>query len=126
MLKTTTILFLISGSVLAVTHVIALELFLYWRFLWFDIPMHFLGGVVMALLVFTFRDLRLLKKDFWTQCASVVAFVLFAALVWEVYEILIGIPIEENYAADTLLDLIMGVSGGALGAFVGIKMSKLE
>lgn len=125
MLQLTTVLFLIAGSMLAVLHIISLKLFLYWRFFWLDIPMHALGGTVVALGLFTFYDLRLVRSKRWLKPVSVVLFVLGVALLWEVYELLIGVPIESNYLFDTGLDIIMGLTGGALGAFVGQRIRKL-
>ena len=43
------LLFGLASIILAVTHIISLELFLYWRYWWLDLPMHILGGSVVAL-----------------------------------------------------------------------------
>ena len=125
MLKIPTIFFLISSSLWAVIHVLALELFLYWKFAWFDIPMHFIGGTVVALGIFTLRDLKLLIPERWIAPSSVVLMVIVFAMVWEVYELFIGIPIEDNYVIDTLTDLSMGILGGLVGYGIGINLRKL-
>lgn len=125
MLKLPTIFFLISFSLLAVLHIVALELFLYWRFWWFDIPMHFFGGSVVSLGLFTLRDLRLLVPERWIKILPIVLATLAIALSWEVFEIYIGVPIEANYVVDTLTDLSMGILGAVVGYSIGISVRKL-
>mgnify|MGYP006914907401 FL=1 len=125
MIKLPTILFLISFSMLAVIHVIALELFLYWSISWFDIPVHFLGGSVVALGLFTLHDLRIYVKSRHLRPVPVVFIVLLVALAWEVFEIAAGVPIEANYVIDTLTDISMGILGGLVGYSVGTNVNKL-
>lgn len=125
MLKLPTVFFLISFSFLAGIHIIALQLFLYWKFQWFDIPMHFLGGIVVALGLFTLHDLKLVIKKRHLQIFPIVLLVLTVAMLWEVYELLIGIPIESNYVVDTLTDLSMGLLGGLVGYGIGSSIKKL-
>ena len=45
---------------------------------------------------------------------------------WEVYELGIGIPIEDDYEVDTIVDLIMGMLGGVLGYVVAFSVSSLN
>ena len=125
MLKLPTVFFLIAFSLLAAVHFIALQLFLYWRYWWFDLPVHFIGGTVVALAVFTLHDLRVFVPERWLRFIPVVLLVFLIAMSWEVYELMIGIPIEEDYVLDTTLDLVMGLFGGALGYFVGINLRKI-
>lgn len=124
MLQLPTIFFLITAFVWAGIHYLATQLFLYWQFIWFDIPMHFLGGVVVALGVFTLRDLRIIPNG-WLHLVSVLAFVLCMALVWEVFEFMIGTPVEDSFYIDTAIDLLMGLSGGYLGYAVGKLLRNL-
>lgn len=124
-MKMNIILFLIASSVLAITHIIALELFLYWHFWWMDIPMHFLGGSVAALGVFATFAFRAPLPKRLMRIVPVLSFVLIVALSWEVYEVSIGIPIDENFVKDTALDLCMGMIGGWVGFIVGSRMHRL-
>jgi len=124
MLQLTTILFLIAFSMLAAIHYLALQLFFYWRFTWFDIPMHLFGGAVVALGVFTLRDLRLIPNTFLTV-KMVLLFVFITAGVWELFELYAGVPIDEAYYPDTTLDVIMGMLGGYLGYIVGNRLRSL-
>ncbi|MFT5849727.1 MAG: hypothetical protein ACI9H6_000542 [Patiriisocius sp.] len=125
MLKLPTVFFLISFLILAVIHIIALQLSLYWAFSWFDIPMHFFGGAVVALGIFTLNDLRIVVPDRWLYTIPVVLLVILVAMVWEVYELLIGIPIEANYVVDTVVDLVLGALGGLVGYSIGTSIKKL-
>tara|TARA_B100000745_G_scaffold300483_1_gene254679 strand:- start:875 stop:1252 length:378 start_codon:yes stop_codon:yes gene_type:complete len=125
MLKLPTVFFLVSFSFLAVVHYIALQLFLYWRYWWLDMPMHVIGGVVVALGIFTLHDLRLWVPKRYLRLLPIVLLVLLVAMAWEVYELMIGIPIEQDYVIDTITDLLMGLLGGALGYFIGNSLRKI-
>lgn len=112
---------------LAVFHYLSLELHLYWLYLWLDIPMHFLGGVTVALGYLTFLGFfpKLADKHF--TLVHTLVFVLLVAALWEIFELTIGIPFEEGtYVDDTTLDIIMGVVGGVGGYFVGRRVSQLD
>lgn len=126
MLKLPTILFLVMGSLLAVSHVLALKLSLYWQYLWLDIPMHMLGGLLASLGVFTIYDLYHKFPKRLLLPIPVLLFVLVVALAWEVYELQIGIPVESGYAVDTAIDLIVGMLGGVLGYMIGYSVSQLD
>ena len=125
MLQLTTILFLIAFSMLAVLHIIALTLSLYWHFWWFDIPMHLFGGMVVALGFFTLRDLHILGNT-WFRLITIISLVFVIAIAWELFEFVAGVPIDENYISDTSLDLLMGVCGGSIGYYVGTRLRNLR
>ena len=125
MLQLTTVIFLISLSLLAVLHVISLKLFLYWRFWWLDIPMHLFGGAIVALGVYTLYDLRLFVPKRYLQLLPLLLIVFAVSLSWEVYELFIGIPIEDSFVPDTITDLSMGLIGGAIGYSIGKSLRKL-
>lgn len=125
MLQLTTVLFLITFSTLAVIHVIAIELFLYWHYFWFDIPMHVFGGVVVSLGLFTLRDLRIFPNKL-LKPIPVLLLVVVVALIWEGYEVLIGIPILADYPIDTAIDIAMGLLGGYAGYIIGNSLRNLR
>ena len=125
MLQLTTIFFLIAFSTLAVIHHIAITLFLYWRLPWFDIPMHAFGGVVVALGLYTLRDLRLFPDKILT-IIPVMLIVLAIALIWEGFEFFAGIAIEGDYFLDTSIDIMMGLIGGVVGYVVGNSIRSLH
>lgn len=112
------ILFLIALTILATVHIVGLELMLYWRYHWFDIPMHALGGAIVSLgsqsalfhSVFRCRPHHL---------GFAIALVLAVGISWEVFEWGAGIVDVEEYVADTILDIVLDVCGGVVGYVVG-------
>lgn len=100
----------VISSLLAVLQWWAVTDFLYWQYHWFDIPMHFLGGLAIGVFLvgFLYR-----KRPF----LFLLLFVL-ATVGWEVFEYYFGIPRESNYASDTMHDLIMDAVGGLIAYLV--------
>lgn len=125
MLQLTTILFLIAFSTLAVIHHIAIKLYLYWRLPWFDIPMHAFGGVIVALGLYTLRDLKLFPSKF-LKPLPILGFVLVIALLWEAFEFFTGIPIVGNYYVDSVSDVAIGLIGALIGYFIGNSVRGLR
>jgi len=127
MLKANTVVFLVALSVLAGVHYIALELFLYWRYLWLDVPVHLVGGSVVALGLFVAAELKLPFISKWkNNFLLVMAFVVVVMIGWELFEIWAGVPtFEPQYRVDTIMDLIMGFLGGVTGFFVGKRLETL-
>lgn len=99
---------------LAVVHIVALELYLYWKFPWFDVPMHLLGGVAVAL-GYSILCTRFSPR-FQTLSWYIIS-VLFIGIGWECFEYVAGISLvrEESFLLDTALDLCMDTLGGILG-----------
>lgn len=126
MLKLPTIFFLTSISTLAVVHVTATELFLYWRYQWLDIPVHALGGAAVALGFFACHDLCPKYPKRLLYPIPIFLLVLLVALAWEVFELKIGIPIEDDFEIDTIIDLIMDMLGGVVGYMVGYAVTSLD
>lgn len=94
----------------------------------FDIPMHFLGGFVMA--ITALRLLRLAEKEKWMQInkkiVSLLISVCFVALVvilWECAEWLsdhlLGSFMQEGLD-DTMLDMVLGLCGAFVSGTLGI------
>jgi hypothetical protein len=110
------IFFFSSLSLLAVIHIVSLEFFLYWKYLWIDIPIHALGGVTVALGLAILPYIRVTLPARYTSLWATLSLVFIVGVVWEVFEITSGIsPGEPGFVFDTLLDLCMDVLGGAVG-----------
>ena len=108
--------FLVTVSTLAILHNAALTFFLYWRYSWFDIPMHVLGGICVAfgVAVIPFSLSRL--RSFPVTLMSSVLMAGFIGIAWELFEVFAGISImDEDFVLDTTIDLCMDLVGGALG-----------
>jgi len=104
---------------LAIAHMTAEYYHLYWTYRWLDIPMHFVGGVWVALAMvwFCFRSgyVRNVRPLFSLFTAAVIGGLLIG-LAWELYEFVVwqvsGSGLPYNYLQDTLMDLTMDLLGG--------------
>lgn len=87
-------------------HVIGMEYFLYFYYWWYDLLLHFLGGIVLALL-FSF---------FTKNWKYILLGVVLAATAWEIFEYVLHIfgVNKEGYALDTLIDYVMACVGTLL------------
>jgi len=117
---------------IATLHILAINFFLYWKFWWFDILLHFLGGlwVGLSFLQFYFFSnlIKIKKKSNLFIFIFSVLTVLFVGLGWEIFEFIIGVNFSENYWSDTILDLIMDTVGALTVSllFIKLKISAFE
>lgn len=125
MITTRTKILVITFGTMAFLHVIALKLSLYWHFWWFDMPMHFLGGAIVALGLFFLIDIKFPLSTVFERLPFTLLAVLAVALAWEYFELWAGIPIESDYVVDTLTDLVMGLSGGYVGYYLARALGTL-
>ena len=104
--------------------------FVYEIYPWFDIPMHFLGGVSIAftsvLFLRLFEEKKMLKiRDEFLFLFVVTCFVAFVAVLWELYELIVLVFFVLLYILgieDTSLELAMGLLGGFFGAAIFRKL----
>jgi len=107
-------------------HAAAIFLHLYWTLWWYDIIVHFLGGLFTGLLVLWLRFFSgYFGAEAFPAGQSVLLFALAATLVvgigWEIFERIFGNTWSvEGYYMDTTLDIIFDFIGGAC-AFVFFK-----
>lgn len=115
MQSTRFIFFAVALSVLAVTHMLATTFFLYWTYLWLDIPMHALGGMVVALGFLTVFS-AYARGAFQKSVLVTLSVVLGVGVLWEVFELTSAITgPEAGYVQDTIADFVMSLIGGFLG-----------
>ncbi len=117
------VLFFVGLLTLAGTHQLALWWYLYWVYEWFDIPMHFLGGVVIALGSRTElfeRIMRLSFRSVW----PVIGLVLAIGILWEVFEWFFVITDMRGYVVDTTIDLVLDLLGGVVGYYIASSFKK--
>ena len=115
--------FLPSTSILvviALLHYLALDRDYYWTISWYDIMMHFLGGVWTTLFVLwclNMDDSGRLSQ--FAQPRFIITFVFFVGVFWELYELAFGITFisDANYAFDTTLDMVMDIAGAVTTTF---------
>lgn len=119
---------LLLSTTLAGLNLIAFRYFLYWRLRWFDMPMHFLAGVVVASVVLWVLTFEIPPTSNLTRYRFALVFgvTLAVGIAWEVFEYAAGITRgEPGYWFDTLHDLVMdGVGGAALYWLVSVYGKK--
>ncbi|MCX6702618.1 MAG: hypothetical protein NTW60_02015 [Candidatus Wolfebacteria bacterium] len=69
-------------------HIIAMANYLYWTIWWFDIPMHFMGGILLAMIFFRFvkPELIITHSSFLITILLAVSFAAFLGILWEFFE----------------------------------------
>lgn len=109
-----------------ILHSVAQAQFLYWRYWYFDMPMHFLGGVFLGFLVvycilFFYKQTDFSKKYYWVLIILFWVFVL--SIGWEFYEFFIDHSFSTrvpNYL-DTFSDFGFDLAGGCVSILFLIK-----
>lgn len=97
----------VSLLLLGILHAVALNFYLYWSYPHFDNVMHFFGGAVVAFgAIWSFKTRNLL---------FLVGVFFLVAIGWELFEYYYSIAVwdGQNYAIDTITDLIMGLLGAS-------------
>lgn len=96
------IIALVFSSLLLIGQLYALEQYLYWRYWWYDIIMHALGGASFGAIALALRLPGLL---YWL-------FILLVVLGWEVFEYVNGISLNQpDLLLDTGMDILIGFAG---------------
>lgn len=95
-----------SASVLAFLHIWAISDFLYWKYRWFDTPMHILGGVTIGLIAIG------ILGSTWKPY-QYAALIILAAFAWEFFEAVMGIAVLPgvDYVWDTAHDVLNDAVG---------------
>lgn len=131
---------IIGGSVvLAILNLLAFQGFWYWRFWWFDIVMHILGGLVLSLFVLWFYGLYdprgLAESPELLLFALAVSAVILIGLFWELFEFTtdafnrLSLVPKEIFALqvgviDTLTDLLSDIAGAFIGSLIFLKLCR--
>jgi hypothetical protein len=110
---------LLLSSIFAASHMYALYFALYWTTAWFDVYMHFFGGVLGSLMTIYFlykigiSPVTIPQKIF--LFLFIVVSVFAVAVVWELWEIYVGIIDPFLDFKDSIADLILGTLGAVVG-----------
>jgi len=121
--------------IIAILNAAAEYWYWYWRVLWFDIPMHFIGGVWLGLAgIWLWRHTRYLEGIRNRIQVPNIVIVLVAGIVigcaWESYEFIVwkysGKGFPDEYVADLQLDLIMDTLGAVASLAVYKFLKKRE
>jgi hypothetical protein len=110
--------------VVAVLHNVAISLSFYWLFPWFDIMMHFLGGLWSGLFIVWLVIWQKNNYDFSLKKYLILglAGALIIGTIWELFELVTKLTfLETNFITDTILDFIMDSIGGLIAGFYSFK-----
>jgi hypothetical protein len=96
---------------------------------WYDIPMHFLGGLFTTLLIISFllRFKKLINLPNYKFAIIVLVLIFIFGLVWEVYEFTVITMIfkKENIPMDSLSDLFFDIAGGIEALFIYMRHRRI-
>ncbi len=111
---------------IAILHIVAIELYLYWLYGWFDIFMHFLGGLFVGLsvlwLFFESGYITLSKHIRTITLVTLISFALIG-ISWEIFQYSVGLFIgKENAVVDTSVDLLVGLIGALIARWLYINL----
>ncbi len=101
---------------ISLVNFLALKFHWYYSMWWFDMPMHFLGGMWVGLFVIWFLAERDLSAK---EIGQVILGVFVVAFAWEVFEFVLNAETVKNTfdLRDTVSDLFFGLSGGFTAIF---------
>lgn len=122
-MKTNSLLFscLSVLVIVGLLHIAAEFFYFYWTIFWFDIMMHFLGGIAVGLATLWIIS----RENFFENSRNPILSTFFAALLsvllvsffWEVLEHLTGTAKAfEGYVFDTTMDTSAALLGASLTA----------
>ena len=125
---------LVAAMLLAFLHGMAIFLFLYSFYWWFDIPLHFLGGFCAGLVSLyfysRFRLGNVRTRNFFGVLEFAILGTIVVGLGWELFEYSAGITFNAvgNHVLDTAKDLVMDILGGYVAYlyFIGKKFDKVH
>lgn len=95
----------------------------YFYFWWFDILMHFLGGVILGFLLFWIMTRIGYVGSDRSLFLKVTAVVLIIAVSWEVFEYMHDIYGKGNYILDTTGDIITAIIGMYIAGKIVLKVN---
>lgn len=116
--------------VIGVLNLVGTELYLYWTVWWYDMIMHFLAGLSVALAtVLLWGRIFNVRMHFWKTIAFAVFGSIIIGFLWEAYELYFGITSFSEgmvYVADTASDVILDICGGFFGGLYAFELLKLD
>jgi len=118
---------------LLVAHGLAILNSWYWVYPWIDVPMHFLGGVLAAVILLWLVDRYPgeweLPRNFFTRMVFILSFVALIGVLWEFSEFLYDVFISSRgwsrFALQSARDTIGDLFFDLLGGLTVVALSKL-
>ena len=111
-------------ALVLVIHLFATIFRIYYTVLWFDSPMHLIGGMSIALAAHNFLRHDRSKLTVIVYCTHIIGTTAIASIAWELIEFgldYISYAHHQPSIGDTMKDLWMGLSGAALITLYLIK-----
>ena len=105
------------GLVFIAIHSVAEYFELYFYYSWLDLPVHLLGGVFIVLVLHTLTCMGVVRNRLATS-SFFVSSLGSALILWEVFGIVRYGGFNADFIRDTLLDLVFGILGCVIGAFI--------
>ena len=113
---------LIAPVIVLAVHIIILQTEIYDIYKWLDSPMHFAGGLAVAITAYSLLSIaeekKILKINNPLKFLFVISLVALIAVFWEFYEFLteyFALGILQLGVADTMKDLFLGLVGASFG-----------
>jgi len=101
---------------------VALNLYLYWTVGWYDVMMHFLGGLTIGVLVMWVLGF---ENRSWKNFLIAFIAVLIVGVGWEIFEYINGMTFStEKYAEDVFHDIVMDSLGAIVAYLFSTSSSK--
>lgn len=103
-------------------HVGAIKFSWYYMFYEFDMIPHFLGGLVIFLIIYNFS--LIFRREI--KIFNIIWLVFLVTIGWEFFEIYLDNTFGVEYARtfDSLSDICLGVAGATIGAFFTARINK--
>lgn len=108
-------------------HTLANTFYWYSAIWWFDIPMHIMGGMFLALTAGALFFKTLLPLPFKERMVIILLFVLIAGLGWELFEYFVQNFIKGDQLAsfpDSVKDMMMDLFGGVVASYFVFRRLK--
>ena len=103
-------------------------LYLYWSLWWYDVLMHFLGGLTVGFATLWLVRLRTGYNFSLVQCLRIVLYGgIFVGIVWEIFELYYHVTTFDDgiyFVTDTMGDLIMDTIGALVAGVWGYNILK--
>lgn len=108
------LLSIILGLQILVTHAIALELYLYWTVWWLDIVMHLLGGMLLVFIWRVLINYAVIAQSAW-NLTRIFQVSLPLLIGWEIFGVYLERGFKDGYLTDTSGDILCGIVGIMIG-----------
>lgn len=119
------ILSLILGLQILVTHLLATELGLYFTVWWLDIVVHILGGMWLVFAWRSLIDTRLIAARYWS-IGLILGGTFVVMIGWELFGVFVEQGLKDGFWFDTVSDTVYGIVGVVCGFWIVQRLQALN